>query len=573
MKKLVEILLVLSFYSILLPKIHGQRSSEAKTLLDSINKTINYNANPYVVISLSENLLQLGEKEKDTFLIIRALHHLGRRNQFANENYKSISYFKRELVYFSNNLLSEKVKKELIGTEIAPVEIYAQLGNNYSNLGDKKTALDFFNKSKDIAEKEDLPFYKAVVPILIGEIKVGIKEYDQAIKNYKIGLKRLESSKVIDEKTKIFNSSITVTSIANTYLLKNQIDSAKLILNHGISKSYHTNTKSSELSFDIIKAEILILENKLDQALKQYEIIEKKSNILDPSKGILYYYDGYAKCLAKLEKYNEAADLMEKGILIRLKEAKDFSLSEDYKQLAKYYKAAGNIEKSNAYFEKYVLSQTALEKNKRDVIKEFHEGELQSLNSQKEQQRKITSFLIIGGTMVIVLLLLYLFILSKRKKKNTQKFTELLNKIESLEQQQNLVDTKDNILDEKSTSDINKETFDEILAGLQKIEEQHYYLKQECNSYNVAKKIKTNTSYLSKVINAHYQKNFNTYINDLRINYAILKLKEDSRFRSYSIQSISEDIGYKSTDSFTKYFKRRTGLLPSVYIKKLNSIT
>ncbi len=75
------------------------------------------------------------------------------------------------------------------------------------------------------------------------------------------------------------------------------------------------------------------------------------------------------------------------------------------------------------------------------------------------------------------------------------------------------------------------------------------------------------------MINAHHQKNFNTYINDLRINYAILKLKEDTRFRSYSIQSISEDIGYKSPDSFTKYFKKRTGLLPSVYIKKLNLIT
>lgn len=571
MKTQIKILLILNL--VVCCSIFGQRSTKASVLLDSISNKVSYKANPLEIIKLSKKLLKAGEREKDTFLILRALHHLGRRNQFANENYKSIKYFNRELLFFTNNLLSQKVKKELKGTEIAPVEIYAQLGNNFSNLGDKKKALEYFNLSKNIAEKEELPFYKAVIPVLIGEIKVSIKEYDQAIKYYKLGLKRLESSKVINEKTKKFNSSITVRNLAHTYLLKKEIDSAKFTLNYGINKGYHTNTKNSELIYSIVKAEILIFENKLNEALEQYKTIENKSNILDPAKGILYYYNGYAKCLAKLGKYKMAIDLMKKGILIRLKEAKDFSLSEDYKQLAKYYKADGNLKKSNTYFEKYVLSQTALEKNKRDVIKEFHDNELQSLNSQKEQQQKITTFLIIGGTVVIILLLLYLFILSKRKKKNTKKFEELLGKIESQEQIQKLVDTKDEVLEEKSTSDISKETFDEILAGIQKIEEQHYYLKQECNSYNVAKKIKTNTSYLSKVINAHYQKNFNTYINDLRINYVILKLKEDSRFRSYSIQSISEDTGYKSTDSFTKYFKRRTGLLPSVYIKKLNSIS
>ena len=107
---------------------------------------------------------------------------------------------------------------------------------------------------------------------------------------------------------------------------------------------------------------------------------------------------------------------------------------------------------------------------------------------------------------------------------------------------------------------------------MEKLKEQKYFLKQECNSYNVAKKIKTNTSYLSKVINSHFQKNFNTYINDLRINYAIVRLKNDSRFRSFSIQSIAEELGYKSADSFTKYFKQDTGLNPSFYIKQLNTL-
>ena len=112
----------------------------------------------------------------------------------------------------------------------------------------------------------------------------------------------------------------------------------------------------------------------------------------------------------------------------------------------------------------------------------------------------------------------------------------------------------------------------QILEGLKKLEEKEYFLKQDCNSYNVAKKINTNTSYLSKVVNSHYGKNFNTYINDLRINYTILRLKNDVFFRSFSIQAIAEEVGYKSADSFTKYFKKDTGLNPSFYIKNIKNV-
>ena len=136
-----KILLILSLYISSVSTFFGQRSIEAKVLLDSINKTVNYNANPHLVIKISKELLQLGEKEKDTFLILRALHHLGRRSQFVNENRKSNTYFERELSFFLNNSISSKVQKELKTTEIVPIEIYAQIGNNYSFLGDKKNSV------------------------------------------------------------------------------------------------------------------------------------------------------------------------------------------------------------------------------------------------------------------------------------------------------------------------------------------------------------------------------------------------------------------------------------------------
>jgi AraC-like DNA-binding protein len=70
-------------------------------------------------------------------------------------------------------------------------------------------------------------------------------------------------------------------------------------------------------------------------------------------------------------------------------------------------------------------------------------------------------------------------------------------------------------------------------------------------------------------MNSQYGFGFNTYLNNLRIHYAIQRLKNDKIFRSYTVQAISEELGYKSSNTFTKAFKKETGLLPSYYIREL----
>lgn len=74
---------------------------------------------------------------------------------------------------------------------------------------------------------------------------------------------------------------------------------------------------------------------------------------------------------------------------------------------------------------------------------------------------------------------------------------------------------------------------------------------------DLAKSFGTNTKYLSKVINIYKQKSFITYINDLRVDYAIKKLKTDQKFRKYSIKAISESVGYGKAESFSNAFKKK----------------
>ncbi|WP_420571662.1 helix-turn-helix domain-containing protein [Kordia sp.] len=117
---------------------------------------------------------------------------------------------------------------------------------------------------------------------------------------------------------------------------------------------------------------------------------------------------------------------------------------------------------------------------------------------------------------------------------------------------------------------VKKEKAEKILEGLKKLEAQKYYLRSDCTIISIAKKLKTNNTYVAKVIKLHYQKNFNQYLNDLRIEYVINRLSNDTKLRKYSIASISKEVGYKTPDTFTKHFRQHTGVLPSSYIKQLN---
>jgi len=86
---------------------------------------------------------------------------------------------------------------------------------------------------------------------------------------------------------------------------------------------------------------------------------------------------------------------------------------------------------------------------------------------------------------------------------------------------------------------------------------------------SLAKKLETNTKYLSEAINNHKQKNFNAYINELRINYIIGKLKNKPIYRSYKIKYLAEESGFSTHSAFAAVFKSVTGMSPANYIQLL----
>lgn len=111
-----------------------------------------------------------------------------------------------------------------------------------------------------------------------------------------------------------------------------------------------------------------------------------------------------------------------------------------------------------------------------------------------------------------------------------------------------------------------KETEDLILQKLKRFENSKKFLSKDISLAVLAGQFDTNTKYLSEIINSHYQINFNSYINNLRINYIIEKLKTDPNYKNYKISYLAESCGFSSHSSFATVFKSITGISPVKFI-------
>ncbi len=83
----------------------------------------------------------------------------------------------------------------------------------------------------------------------------------------------------------------------------------------------------------------------------------------------------------------------------------------------------------------------------------------------------------------------------------------------------------------------------------------------------LADMVGSNTTYVSRVINNTYHKNFKTLLNERRVREACRKLKDPGHCANFTIQTIYEEVGYKTASSFIRAFKKMYNMTPSEYQK------
>jgi AraC-like DNA-binding protein len=139
-----------------------------------------------------------------------------------------------------------------------------------------------------------------------------------------------------------------------------------------------------------------------------------------------------------------------------------------------------------------------------------------------------------------------------------------------------ILDTKTNIESKKNEFNQKKMISNESREVLKNqlikyIEKEKVFLKKDLTLYDVAKALNTNSSNISNILNNMLNCNFVTFINSYRIDEA-KKILISVNYSNYTIEAISEIVGFNSKSAFNIAFKNFVKITPSDYKKQYKNL-
>ena len=346
-------------------------------------------------------------------------------------------------------------------------------------------------------------------------------------------------------------------------------DSSRYYNDNGLESSLLSNNKEYYNYFTLSTAINYYQDGDYSYAL---DYIDKSIKYFDsinnlPNLAVCFFYKG--KIYIETDRTLVGLDYLKRVDTI-FQYQKDIlpEMRESYQILIDHYKSSGKSDQELTYTKKLLQVDSVLNSNYKylqtNIIKDYYTPIL----LDKEIQSTSKNFkLIVYSVSSLVILLIVAFIHQKKKNLKYQiKFEELISgdKQEYNNQDDSVKNEVGNYLN------IPEEIVNEVMQGLLKFEQECLYIESTYTLSKLAKQLNTNSTYLSKIINTYKDKSFSSYINDLRVDFIIDKLKNEKKYRLFSVKALSEESGFKSSESFSKAFYRKTQIYPSFFIKQLN---
>lgn len=346
---------------------------------------------------------------------------------------------------------------------------------------------------------------------------------------------------------------------------QNYTAALKLIENQSVEKKY------PELSvwYRITQGKIYCglgdfnkAQSYLDHALQQLNTAEQKNHFAE-----LHTLSGLATVYFHKKEHNKAIGLLLKA----LNTAKMFGnlyLTETIdNQLIVNYIAINDRENYKLYNTAFLKTSKSVEDIEQESINTAYNlisKEYENHYGSKKQNYATRLYILLSVFVLGVMFTAFFWFKFQSKKK---RLGEIINYLEIT--RNNLITRFTEKKDTGKKIAIPQETEQILLNKLKRFESSKRYTNNDMSLAVLAGQFETNTKYLSEVINKHYNVNFNTYINKLRIGFIVEKLKSDSNFMNYKISYLAETCGFSSHSSFATVFKSITGIAPITFIELL----
>lgn len=303
-------------------------------------------------------------------------------------------------------------------------------------------------------------------------------------------------------------------------------------------------------------------------------------------------YKGLAETLLGKGDLPEAKSALEMAEKIA-DESQYLQLKQDVYAISKdYYTLTKDAEKLAALREKKdSVADLLLDKRAALLNNTYKELEQRGIRAEAMSNRKTIWITVV--LVCFVLSLVFLVLYRKKKQKELQYFREIIKNLQSSKPLES--NNRDDLAaatqamqkgqestvllapdESPSTNKSDKsimieETELKLRTALDDFEKSELFCDKGLSLPALATSMETNTKYLSHVIRTYKKADFNSYINELRVNYIIERLRNNPEWRRYKISVLADAAGFSSHSQFTTTFKAIKNISPSAFIRYLDA--
>jgi tetratricopeptide (TPR) repeat protein/AraC-like DNA-binding protein len=522
LKKLMMKFLLILFFFIPSLLTYAQTTDGYKDISKEINELADKNVSSYEEsFNNGKKMLSLAKTKAE---FARAYGHMG----FARFN---------QLKYSEAIPLFEKGRKYANESNYyyATFLIDLNLKKAYEIIGLKSKALECWEEAQQVGKKLDTVNANFMIN---QEFAYDLEEQDKYSEAIPFRLKMLDivtNSHISTPQAKIMNIAMMNYILAYNYLKSKKINDAIRCIQ--VSEKYLKEipdiSKMQDIEeFYLCKGMIYAEQNNISQAKKWFDLagnsVNKRNN-----------KDLYGK-------------ILEERLLYGIDDPK----------------------KNKIIINDYIEQKKKFSKDISTIV--TRESEIENHNRQKQKFR--LKLLIV---VIIILSIIILFLNHKYKKGEKKLQTKFEKIISNLEQNNTPKEIKANFKDSDNyrvvteeklslNSIMSKEKEAELLSKMIEFEKGIEFTNKNFTISNFIAILETNSKYANYILKKHRKKNFNDYVNGLKIKFIIEKLYTNPEYLNYKINYLSELSGFSTHSRFAQIFKNETGISPSEFISKLS---
>jgi YesN/AraC family two-component response regulator len=436
-----------------------------------------------------------------------------------------------------------------------------EIGNLYRDQKNNAAlSQHYFERAEKLFKSKNIKIGLIVVNYCLGELFQNNKNYDAAIVHYYI-------ARQISHETKdMAQEAIALSYLGDVFLLKKDIKKSKFFFNALIDLS-----KKSKNSDGIARAYMGLARmsgflGKKEESigyylkgLESYQEIHDQLNIAQTLEKISEVYFGQGDLRKAIQYAEQALEVADSNAIFNQQQL-------ILKKLADYYTLINDPVKSNQSLKKYIeLKESEINKNAQIIQKEYELQLLKKDGLMKEQmikKQRTTIYLSIISSAFFLLLLVVIVIKNRKLKESYQHLFS--NGLELNKKKQELIEIK---RDAKYIGSTLKDNQQEslVIEFTHLLNNEQIFLQKDITLESLAKQMNTNRTYLSQIINDHFNNSFSNLINEYRVRKA-QEMMLDPSSKVYTLEAIAQKVGFNSKSNFNLVFKKITGLTPSIFI-------